>query len=588
MTMARITGGEALVRAIVAHGIEVLFVLPGVQNDPFFSALYDAAETLRVIVTRHEQAAAYMAHGYAAASGRVGAYCVVPGPGFLNTTAALATSYACNLPVLCLSGQIPSRDIGRGAGLLHEIPDQLGIMQRLTRWAARIEAPEEAGRLVAQAFAEMTRGRPRPAALEMPMDVMAREAWVETHPLAAPPAGAPEPDPEALERAAALLNGAKRPMIFAGGGAQGASAEVRAIAERLGAPVAHGWMGQGVMDGRSPLSLNLTAAHRLWPEVDVAVAVGSRFQRVQTDWGLDDDVKVIRIDLDPTEILRHARPEVAILADAGAALRGLLPEIRETDRAGWRARVAATKAEVAALLRRELAPQHAFIDAIRAALPEDGILAEDLTQIGYVARLAFPVHGPRQYLTSGYQGTLGLGYPAGLGAKLACPERAVVAIAGDGGFMYNVQELATAAQLRHQRRRGGLQRRRLRQRQAHPARALRQPRDRERPHQPRLRAPRRELRPRRRARRRSRRPAHGPRARARPRRARADRGQARRAAGPLVPHHAAARARLRRTVRPPQLPLARGARARRHRGRSHRPRDRARSASAPADPPPRH
>jgi acetolactate synthase-1/2/3 large subunit len=123
-----------------------------------------------------------------------------------------------------------------------------------------------------------------------------------------------------------------------------------------------------------------------------------------------------------------------------------LPEIRETDRAGWRARVAATKAEVAALLRRELAPQHAFIDAIRAALPEDGILAEDLTQIGYVSRLAFPVHGPRQYLTSGYQGTLGLGYPAGLGAKLACPERAVVAIAGDGGFMYNVQELATAAQ----------------------------------------------------------------------------------------------------------------------------------------------
>ena len=235
-------------------------------------------------------------------------------------------------------------------------------------------------------------------------------------------------------------------MIFAGGGAQGASAEVRELAERLGAPVAAGWMGQGVMDGRSELSLNITAAHRLWPEVDVALAVGSRFQRVQMDWGLDEALKVIRIDLDPSEIARDARPEVALLADAGRALRALLPQIRAIERPAWRARVAETRAEVQALLRRELAPQLAFIDAIRGALPEDAILVEDLTQIGYVARLAFPVHGPRQYLTSGYQGTLGLSYPTALGAKVACPERAVVAIAGDGGFMYNVQELATAAQ----------------------------------------------------------------------------------------------------------------------------------------------
>jgi acetolactate synthase-1/2/3 large subunit len=205
-------------------------------------------------------------------------------------------------------------------------------------------------------------------------------------------------------------------------------------------------MGQGVMDGRSALALNITAAHRLWPEVDVALVVGSRFQRVQMDWGLDEALKVIRIDLDPSEITRHAGPEVALLADAGAALSALLPQIRTTDRQTWRARVAEIRAEVQALLRRELAPQLGFIDAIRGVLPEDGILVEDLTQIGYVSRLAFPVHGPRQYLTSGYQGTLGLSYPTALGAKIACPERAVVAIAGDGGFMYNVQELATAAQ----------------------------------------------------------------------------------------------------------------------------------------------
>src|SRR5919106_3529561 len=182
--MARMSGGEAVVQALLAQGIETLFVLPGVQNDALFSALYDAAERLRVIVVRHEQAAGYMAYGYAAASGRAGAYCVVPGPGFLNTTAALATAYGASAPVLCLSGQIPSPYIGRGTGLLHEIPDQLGIMQRLTKWAARIEAPQDAARLVAEAFAQMATGRPRPVALEMPMDVMAADAWLEVDPVA--------------------------------------------------------------------------------------------------------------------------------------------------------------------------------------------------------------------------------------------------------------------------------------------------------------------------------------------------------------------------------------------------------------------
>jgi acetolactate synthase-1/2/3 large subunit len=444
--MPKMTGGEAVVQALLTQGVDTLFVLPGVQNDPLFSALYDAAEQLRVIVSRHEQAACYMAYGYAAATGRPGAYCVVPGPGFLNTTAALATAYACNAPVLCLSGQVPLQRIGRGFGLLHELPDQLGIMQRLTKWATRIEAPHEAPRLIAEAFEQMRTGRPRPVALEIPMDVLAQEGWLAAAMPRARTIAHPQPDPEATLRAAELLSGASRPMIFAGGGAQGACTQVRALAERLGAPVVAGWMGRGVMDDRSPLSVSLTMAHRLWPQVDVALAVGSRFQRVQTDWGLDDDVKVVRIDLDPVEITRHARPEVALLADAGEALDALSPMVRAGDRPAWRERVAATKEEVSALYRRELAPQLAFLDAIRSALPEDGIVVEDLTQVGYVARIAFPVHGPRQYITSGYQGTLGHAFASALGAKVGRPERAVVALAGDGGFMYNVQELATAVQ----------------------------------------------------------------------------------------------------------------------------------------------
>jgi acetolactate synthase-1/2/3 large subunit len=444
--MARMTGGEAVLKALIAEGVDTLFVLPGVQNDAFFNALHDAGERLRWVVTRHEQGAGYMAYGYAAASGRPGTYCVVPGPGFLNTTAALATAYACSAPVFCLSGQIPSRHIGRGVGLLHELPDQLGIMRRLTKWAARVDAPQDAGRLVAEAFAQMASGRPRPTALEVPMDVMARQAWVSTEPVALPAAAPPAPDPEALARAASLLNGARKPMIFVGGGAAGASALVRQLAECLGAPVVAGWMGQGVIDGRSPLSVSLTMAHRLWPEVDVVLAIGSRFQRPQMDWGLDDALKVIRIDIDPLEIGRHARPEVALLADAAEALQALLSQVKNVGRSAWRERVAAVKDEVWALYRRELAPQLAWIEAIRSALPQDGILVEDLTQIGYVSRIAFPVYGPRQYISSGYQGTLGMSYPVALGAKVACPGRPVVAIAGDGGFMYNVQELATAVQ----------------------------------------------------------------------------------------------------------------------------------------------
>src|ERR1700682_4057695 len=173
--MTRMTGGGALVEMLRRHEVDTIFALPGVQNDALFVAFYDAGEALRVIHTRHEQGAAYMALGYARASGKVGAYAVVPGPGLLNTTAALSTAYATNAPVLCISGQVPSDLIGRGFGLLHEIPDQLAILKGLTKWAARINHPSETGKLVNEAFRQLADGRPRPGALEMPLDVMARD-----------------------------------------------------------------------------------------------------------------------------------------------------------------------------------------------------------------------------------------------------------------------------------------------------------------------------------------------------------------------------------------------------------------------------
>src|SRR5262249_19142965 len=197
------------------HGVDTLFALPGVQNDALFVALYDAGETIRVIHPRHEQAAAYMAFGYARASGRPGAFAVVPGPGLLNTTAALATAYATNAPVLCISGQIPSNLIGRGFGLLHEVPDQLAILGGLTKFAARINHPSETGNLVNHAFRQLADGRPRPVALEMPLDIMALETEVAL-PTAEAPLAPPPPDPELIAQAAELLAGARQPMIYIG------------------------------------------------------------------------------------------------------------------------------------------------------------------------------------------------------------------------------------------------------------------------------------------------------------------------------------------------------------------------------------
>src|SRR4051794_8769666 len=230
--MARMTGGGALVEMLRRHGVDTLFALPGVQNDALFVALYDSGEAIRVIHPRHEQAAAYMAFGYARASGRPGAFAVVPGPGLLNTTAALATAYATNAPVLCISGQIPSDLIGRGVGLLHEIPDQLAILKGLTKWAARISHPTETGKLVNEAFRQMADGRPRPAALEMPLDIMALETEVNLPGAEAPPSS-PAPDPDLIDKAAALLAGAKQPLIYVGSGAAEAGAELLAVAEKL-------------------------------------------------------------------------------------------------------------------------------------------------------------------------------------------------------------------------------------------------------------------------------------------------------------------------------------------------------------------
>src|SRR5262249_40205068 len=292
--MPLMSGGDAVVRSLVAHGISSLYCLPGVQSDHLFNALFDAGDAIRVVHTRHEQGAAYMALGAALATGKPAAYSVVPGPGFLNSSAALATAYSTGAKVLALIGQIPSRAIGKGFGYLHEIPDQLGILRTLTKSAERVESPAAAPQLVAHAFQRLQSGRPRPVALELPPDMLGAQAEVGRVP---PPAPRPEPklDDDAIAQAAAALAKAECPVIFVGGGTLDASAEVQALAERLSAPVVAFRRGKGVLDSRHVLSHSLPGGHALWGKADVVLAVGTPMYQPLSAWGPDDKLQIIRL-----------------------------------------------------------------------------------------------------------------------------------------------------------------------------------------------------------------------------------------------------------------------------------------------------
>ncbi len=445
--MKALTTAQAVVSMLELNGIDTLFCLPGVQNDAFFDALYDRTNAIRPIHARHEQACAYMALGYAMATGRPSAYVVVPGPGFLNTTAALSTAYAVNAPVLALTGQIQQSMIGRNVGLLHELPDQLSIMRGLTKWADRITSPAAAPPLVNEAFRRLLSGRRRPVALECAMDTWARKAPVElpTTPAASDPCPV---DEESIERAAKLLGAARRPLIVVGGGAQAAGEHVRHIAEMLDAPVMTGRMGQGVIDGRHRLSVTAFAGYRFWSEADVVLAIGTRLQPQQMNWGVDDDLKIIRIDIDGEELDRQRKPEIGIIGDAAPTLKVLAGRLaaHNAKRSGRAEAVEEIKAVAMKKVRETLAPQVSYLDALRAALPEEGILVDELTQMGYAARLAYPTYKPRTFLSPGYQGTLGWGYATSLGAKIAKPDVPVVSISGDGGFLFTAMEMSTAAQ----------------------------------------------------------------------------------------------------------------------------------------------
>jgi acetolactate synthase-1/2/3 large subunit len=442
-TPIRMTTGQAVVNALLAHGIDTVYALPGVHNDHFFDALYKAGNRVRVVHTRHEQGCAYMALGAALATGKPQTYCVVPGPGLLNTGAALLTAYSMNAPVLALIGQIPQSTIRRDLGQLHEIRDQAGIISRLVDHSARIPRAADAPRMVADAVQSMFMDRPGPAALECAMDVWGRaEPVADYAPLAM---FEPPIDDDAVTAAAKLLGAAKNPMIVCGGGAQDAVTEVQRLSAMLQAPVLGYRRGRGILDSRDPLSITLPLAHEMWREVDVVIGVGTRLLQQLTGWGADKDLKVIRVEADPDEPERAGKPDVALLGDSAAVLRKLLAALpaHNTKRKSRKAEMEERQAKLQKRLAK-LVPQMAILDAIRAELPEDGIFVDEVTQIGFAARLALPVYKPRTFISPGYQDNLGWGFATALGVQDAMRDTPVVSISGDGGFLYTANEMASA------------------------------------------------------------------------------------------------------------------------------------------------
>ena len=441
------TTAEATVGSLVGHGIDAIYALPGVQNDHLFDALFKASNRIRTVHTRHEQGAAYMALGAALATGKPQAFAVVPGPGLLNSAAALLTAYSMNAPVLALVGQIPEADIGRDLGHLHELRDQAGIIARLVDHSVRIRTPETASRLVAQAMRAMRSGRRGPAALECAIDV-----WGKSGPVALrPPLALSEPaiDEDAILAAAKRLGAARNPMIICGAGAQDAAREVTELSGMLQAPVLGYRRGRGLLDSRDPLSVTLPLAHELWAKTDVVLAVGTRLLMQHRQWGIDDDLAVIRLDADPDEPNRLRPPAVALIGDAGPILRRLIAALpaHNLKRRSRKSEMSQRQGVWRQRFEEALAPQVAWLDAIRAELPEDGIYVDEVTQIGFASRLAFPVYRPRTFLSPGYQDNLGWGFATALGAQHARPDVPVVSINGDGGFMFTANELATA--MRH-------------------------------------------------------------------------------------------------------------------------------------------
>jgi thiamine pyrophosphate-dependent acetolactate synthase large subunit-like protein len=444
--------GEAVVRLLEQYGTDTVFGIPGVHTLEIYRGL--AASEIRHVSPRHEQGAAFMADGYARVSGKPGVCTLITGAGLTNAATPIASAYHDSIPMLVISSATACADNGRGHGTLHDLPDQRAFMATITADSIEIRDPSDLPEAFARAYEIFDSRRPRPVHIGIPIDVLdlSGSAWERL-----PARGSrPLADAAVVERAIELLAAAEHPMILLGGGAVAAGAEAASVAERLGAPVGLTVNAKGVLPDSHPLSLGTTLTlkqvHAAFAEADVVLAVGTEFS--ETDYfyapgaaAPDFAGALVRIDIDPDQLHRQRPAAVGLHGDAAATLAaidaGLAARGRERSSAG----------DHAAALRagRRWWPGAEtflpFLSALDRGIPEDGIVVADSTQPAYVAHHSWPGRAPRRYIAPGGFGTLGPALPMAIGAQIAAPRRAVVALAGDGGALFTIQELASAADL---------------------------------------------------------------------------------------------------------------------------------------------
>lgn len=447
--MTRMSGAEALAAMLVREGVKVIFGLPGVQIMDAIDAIYRDG-SIRWISTRHEQTAAYMAYGYARTTDSIGVALVLPGPGALNTAAAIGTAYTASAPVLLISGQIESYHLGHHRGVLHELDEQIDIFRHLTKWCGRTTRAEEIPIVLKEALKQLKTGRPRPVEMEVPFDLWSAEAEIS---LPTVEAAAPDqPCPDEIKQAAMLLREARRPLILAGGGAAKAdvTGEITQLAERLNAPVVMTTEGQGVIPPDHPLCAgNFTLwLNPAFDEADVILIVGSRLRSAGSKkLEVRPDQKVIQVDFEVDELGRNLKIDLGIKADAHHTLCALIEELPDSPTSQWQEKeIAGIRARLETMLDRAAPMQLSLIRAIREAMPDDGIIVPDITNVGYWSDIAFPVRKTRTYVDSSYFATLGFAFPTALGAKVGNPDKPVVALCGDGGFPYAAMDMSTAVQ----------------------------------------------------------------------------------------------------------------------------------------------
>lgn len=446
--MAKLSGGEALVKSLVREGVEMVFGLPGVQMYGIVAALRDEP-SIRFIVTRHEQATTYMADGYARTTGKPGVALVVPGPGIYNAGAGLSTAFARSSPIVFIAGQIPRATIGKNFGGLHEVDDQREITNPITKWQKQVLRPNEVPAAIHEAFRQAQSDRPAPVHFELPPETMVEREEVEL--LEPSPIVRKVPSDSVVEQAVKEIAAARKPVIYAGGGVarSDAEAELVAFAESAQIAVLTSAGGKGTMSEKHPLalggSLGPTGMLKGYiEEADLIIGIGTRFS-MRNQAG--NTARLIHIDADPGMIGHVHANSLGLVGDVKATLPLLTSALQAAGGGKWESpagEVADIQQKLANSEEELNRPQEEYIQALRAGAPSDAVMIFGMTQLGYYSRPRWMTENPKSYIDSGYSGNLGFAFPTALGAKVGNPDKPVICVSGDGGFMYNSSEISTS------------------------------------------------------------------------------------------------------------------------------------------------